>query len=107
MKEKIGLRVPVVVIKRLRSITPSYADLSVNQQLAEIVNTFNWSLLPYEFGFDPKAYDYQSVTLIVSKEAKAAFKTYCDWNGKRMSHTFAQALVQKGLFEVPLNRFSG
>lgn len=106
MKEKICLRVPVVVVKRLQLITPSYAERSVNQQLGDIFDNFYWGLLPYEYGFDPLAYSYKQVTLLVSKAARANLKTYCEWNGKMMGHTFAQALVDKGLFEVPLNRFS-
>jgi hypothetical protein len=106
MSERLVIRVPVAVMIRLRSTTEENDPNTVNKQLAKIINTFDWDSLPYELNFDPQAYAFQQVTLLVSAEGKAALKRYCDWNGKRMNLTMAQALVLLGLFEVPVKRAS-
>lgn len=109
MKERLLIRVPVAVMIRLKSsLSNDHSDpgSTINVLLADLVDSFQWDSLPHELGFDPQAYAFQQVTLMVSPEGRAALKRYCEWNGKRMNATLAQALIERGLFEVPLNRFT-
>jgi hypothetical protein len=93
---RLLIRVPVLAIDVL-----SHSDRTVNQQVAEIIETFFWESLPASFGFNCRGQDFKQLTLQVSPNAHAAFTKYCADRGKSQTLAVSQALIMLGRYRPP------
>ncbi len=93
---RLLIRVPTLAIDAL-----SHSETTVNQQLAEIIETFFWESLPPAFGFSFRGLEFKQLTLQVSPDADAALSKYCSYHGKSKTLAVSQALIMLGRYRPP------
>jgi hypothetical protein len=93
---RLLIKVPVAFIESL-----SESELTVNQQIAQIIEDFYWDSLPFKFEIDCRNYEFRQLTVQVSLKAKKALDKYWMNNGKSKAVVLVQALIALGRYQLP------
>lgn len=82
------IRLPKISIAELRK------QGSPNQQIGELIDSFDWSCLNFALDIDFNGIELEQITVQTSVAGKTALVEYCRFSGKQQRLAIAQALAQ-------------
>ena len=93
---RIQLRIPLDAISNFET-----TESSVNYQIADIIETFDYNLIPNGApAYKPRVRASKQLTLIAPKISIDRFNKYCQWTGKSRTVVIAQMLMAVGKYRV-------